>query len=86
MSTESIKARSPKWIVDGAPCSYRPVKSIEREFAGTIDGAPFVLGGHTTVVNVRLTDEARPAYAEWTGRPREVVHAVALTHLSRRAA
>lgn len=50
----------PAWCVDGASIWYHPIIGDPTRWAGVVDGAPRLLGGHTLVVELCEMD---PAYA-----------------------
>lgn len=45
--------RRPDWIRDGVPVIYNSSPGPEHEYAGTVDGQPWLLGEHTWVVRLR---------------------------------
>lgn len=64
----------PKDLRDGMRVLYMPTLGHPDRFAGTVDGEPFELGGHTWCVHLKDMD---PGYRNGRG----FVKAAAVSHL-----
>lgn len=66
----------PRDLSDGMRVLYMPTLGSAERFAGTVDGEPFELGGHTWCVHLR---DVEPGYRNGRG----FVKAAAISHLFR---